>query len=213
VLILEADASGAWHTVAVIGNLVIWAMFALELGVILFAARRKGAALRAHWLDVAIVGLTGPWFGAFLSSLRFMRLARLLRFLRATVIVSRAIQAERSLTSRSVFRLVALVTVFIVVVAGSAQAAFDAGSSTASGTASWSIVTVTTVGYGDLYPKTVAGRLIAIVVMFVGIGFLSVLTATFASYFVKTDSSDPEVLATLHRIEAELADLKARLPR
>jgi hypothetical protein len=57
----------------------------------------------------------------------------------------------------------------------------------------------------------VEGRLIGIVVMFVSIGFLTLLTATVASYFVKSDLSDPEVLATLQRIEAELADLKGRL--
>jgi len=46
---------------------------------------------------------------------------------------------------------------------------------------------VTTVGYGDLYPHTVAGRLVAMALMLVGIGFLGVLTATVASYFVKVD--------------------------
>jgi voltage-gated potassium channel len=43
------------------------------------------------------------------------------------------------------------------------------------------------VGYGDLHPTTVQGRIIAIVVMLFGIGFLSVLTAAIASRFVKTE--------------------------
>lgn len=66
--------------------------------------------------------------------------------------------------------------------------------------------------YGDLYPKDVEERLIGIVVMMLGVGFLAVLTATIASYFVKSDTASDEVLETLHRIEAEVADLKARLP-
>lgn len=74
----------------------------------------------------------------------------------------------------------------------------------------WAVVTVTTVGYGDLYPKDVEGRIIGIVLMFVGIGFLSVLTATVASRFIKTDTGSDEVLETLRRIEADVADLKAR---
>ena len=91
----------------------------------LVVATRKRAALRAHWLDVAIVVFTIPLFGRFLSSLRLLRLARLLRLLRVGVIVSRALQAERRLSSTQVFRVVALVTLFIVVVAGAAQATFD----------------------------------------------------------------------------------------
>ena len=46
-------------------------------------------------------------------------------------------------------------------------------------------MTVTTVGYGDLTPTSVGGRMIGILVMLVGIGFLSVLTATIASHFAE----------------------------
>jgi voltage-gated potassium channel len=65
--------------------------------------------------------------------------------------------------------------------------------------------------YGDLYPKDLEGRLIGIVVMFVGIGFLSVMTATLASYFVKTDSGNDEVLEALRRIETDVTELKTQL--
>jgi voltage-gated potassium channel len=49
----------------------------------------------------------------------------------------------------------------------------------------WSIVTMTTVGYGDKYPMTGVGRIISAVVMLVGIGFLGMFTATIASIFVE----------------------------
>jgi voltage-gated potassium channel len=49
----------------------------------------------------------------------------------------------------------------------------------------WSVVTITTVGYGDITPTTAGGRLIGIVLMFIGIGILSMLTATIASFFVE----------------------------
>lgn len=48
----------------------------------------------------------------------------------------------------------------------------------------WSIVTLTTVGYGDITPTSAPGRLIGILLMFCGIGILSMLTATIASYLV-----------------------------
>jgi hypothetical protein len=79
VLILEADASGAWKTASFVANWLIWAIFAVEFGLVMFVATRKGAALRAHWLDVAIVFLTIPLFGQLLSSLRLLRFARLLQ--------------------------------------------------------------------------------------------------------------------------------------
>jgi voltage-gated potassium channel len=77
----------------------------------------------------------------------------------------------------------------------------------------WAVVTVTTVGYGDIYPRTVGGRIVAMLLMLVGIGFISVLTATIASLFVKTDREDEHsvIAAALVRIEADLADVKARL--
>lgn len=49
----------------------------------------------------------------------------------------------------------------------------------------WSIVTLTTVGYGDITPSTMGGRIIGIVLMFLGIGVLSTFTATIASLFVE----------------------------
>jgi voltage-gated potassium channel len=212
VLILEADATGAWLTAAYVANWLIWGVFAVELAAVLIVATRKKAALRAHWLDVAIVLLTVPLFGELLASLRFVRLARLLRVLRAGVIIGRAVQAQRRLGSGAILRFVALVTVFIVVVAGAAQATVNAGEFDSVWDGIWwAVVTVTTVGYGDLYPETVHGRLIAMVVMLLGIGFLSVLTATVASQFVKTDTESDEVMETLRRIEADMADVKAQL--
>jgi hypothetical protein len=55
----------------------------------------------------------------------------------------------------------------------------------------WAIVTMTTVGYGDIRPETNAGRVIGIVVMLFGIGFLAVLTAAIAQRFIATPATRP----------------------
>ena len=73
-------------------------------------------------------------------------------------------------------------------------------------------MTATTVGYGDLYPKTAEGRIIGIFVMAMGIAFVSLLTAALAARFVRTDNSEMNDLRdALARIEADLAEIKAGL--
>jgi voltage-gated potassium channel len=212
VLVVQADVeTGPWATAAELANWAIWAIFVVEFVSITLKAERKKAALRAHWLDAILVIVTVPTYGAFLSSLRLIRLARLVR---AGVIVARALKGERSLTSATTFRFVALITVLMVVVAGSAQATFDSHDFPSVWDGFWwAIVTVTTVGYGDLYPTTVVGRLIGVFVMLVGVGFVSVLTATIVSQFVETDTSSAEVLATLRQIENDLNELKQQVAR
>lgn len=163
-----------------------------------------------------IVVVTSPVFGAFLSSLRLLRLARLLRLMRLGAIFTRLVQRERAMTSGTAFRLAALLTLLVIVIAGAVQTLLDHSEvhSTWDGIW-WAVQTVTTVGYGDIQVKSVDGRIVAMVVMVFGIGFLSVLTATVASRFVKTERGEEtdEILAALARLEAELADLKQHVIR
>jgi voltage-gated potassium channel len=215
VLIIQHDAtSSGWLMFAQIANWVIWVVFAAEFAFVLTVATRKRAALRAHWLDLAIVIVSLPAYGRVLSSLRLVRLARLMRLARAGVIIGRSLQAERRLTSTNVFRFAALGTVFLTVLAGAVESTVDTGDFKSFWDGVWwAAVTVTTVGYGDIYPTSVTGRIIAIIVMLVGVGFLAILTATIASYFVKTDRGEEHATITqaLARIEADLAAVKARL--
>jgi voltage-gated potassium channel len=84
----------------------------------------------------------------------------------------------------------------------------------------WAVQTVTTVGYGDHVPTSVAGKLVAALVMLVGIGFLTVITAAITSTFVSrsrreqapsgptapTGEQLKQIAARLERIEAALTD-------
>ena len=75
----------------------------------------------------------------------------------------------------------------------------------------WAVQTVTTVGYGDNVPGSVAGRLVAVVVMLFGIGFLTVITAAITSTFVAR--SRPERTTAAPAIAEQLRALDERLER
>jgi len=68
----------------------------------------------------------------------------------------------------------------------------------------WAVTTVTTVGYGDITPRTTDGRLIAIVVMLVGIGFIAILTAGAAERFIRSQGDIQREQAMIEREQEEL---------
>jgi voltage-gated potassium channel len=79
------------------------------------------------------------------------------------------------------------VTVAMTVLGGTAMWLLDHNEFPHLGTALWwSIQTVTTVGYGDVVPRDVLGRVIAAAVMITGIAFITIVTATIASTFVES---------------------------
>ncbi len=65
----------------------------------------------------------------------------------------------------------------------------------------WAIVTFSTTGYGDMVPITIAGRLIAVITIFVGIAAMSVLSGTFASVFVDQNTRARRGLVELTRLQ------------
>ncbi len=110
-----------------------------------------------------------------------MRVFRVFRLLRLIAIVRYA----RRLFTLNGLRYGALVAL-VTVLAGGAAFAYAEGVSTWDGVW-WAMTTVTTVGYGDIPPKTDLGRALAILVMLVGIGFLSLLIGSVSERFVRVD--------------------------
>jgi voltage-gated potassium channel len=210
VVVEESPAPAALRSAAAAANWVIWAGFAVELLVLVGVAPRKREMLRAHWLELAIVLVTPPFLPR-VGFLRAARIVRVLRLLRLGVFGMRAVRAERVLTSREGFRYIALLTAVLVVVAGASVSLVDSHDVPNLWTGIWwAIVTITTVGYGDVQIKTVAGQIVAMALMIVGIGFISVLTATIASSFIARGDEHQELVETLRSIERRLAALEER---
>jgi voltage-gated potassium channel len=77
----------------------------------------------------------------------------------------------------------------------------------------WAVQTVTTVGYGDHVPTSVAGKLVAALVMLVGIGFLTVITAAITSTFVSRSRREQAPSGPTAPTEEQLRQIAARLER
>jgi voltage-gated potassium channel len=219
VLIQDSGLHTPWGFVADALNAVVWLAFGVELALILLHAHDRRAALRAHWQDVAVFVVIFPPWALFFAALgpgwlRGWRLARL------WVIAARVFRAERLLTSRRNLPYVAALTLLLVTVTGIAVHETDPGRFPNPWRGLWfAIVTVTTVGYGDTFPTSPMGRVVAAFLMIVGIGFLGLATAAIAGHFVNQDADDKHrestdnqelILAELRRLHERLDRLEAR---
>lgn len=186
-LVVEATSTGTVAAAAVWANWTIWACFAVDLVVRTSSARgSRWRYLVRHWYDVVIVAVTVV---PYLMPVRALRSVRVLRLLRASRVATYGLRIWH--TAADIWTgLVArwLLVAMPAVVAAGATGVWIAESGTNSTLASygdalwWAIVTVTTVGYGDISPITAWGRIVATALMIIGIGLFGVVTANIAAY-------------------------------
>ena len=177
------------------------------------------------WLDllgsIPSLGLltnVGKFAGLFrLARLsRFARIARLLRGENKKALVKDVLENR----SRYALFITILLTILVLTVASTLVLQFESQSPDANistgGDALWyAIVTITTVGYGDRYPVTLAGRVTATFIMFMGVGIIGALASILASLLVGGSSSAEEEEAPASTpaptVEQELALVRNEL--
>jgi len=165
---------------------VLTAVFFIEFTTRIGASYDRRRYFRGHWID--LVALVPPARG-----LRVLRLLRLLRLIRAFAGMYRALAATRDLAQHKGLAVLITAWAGVMVICSLAMYAAENGVNEAVSSPFdamwWGIVTLTTVGYGDVVPKTPEGRLAATVLMLLGIGAFSAITAIGTSFLLRSAST------------------------
>ena len=179
-------------------DIFIWAVFAADFFLKFAITPNRWRYLKRHWLEALVVLIP------FIRPLRIVRLI---------VFGARAIKATRRRLVNVNFLLV--YAIGIVVIAATIVTVVEQGHDSIDSFTDalwWSVVTATTVGYGDMTPVTPVGRGMAVLLMLVGIGLFGGLTANFASTLFRTDdnveANTEQLLDQMRNLREEIVALR-----
>lgn len=197
---------GPTRTVIGYGDTVLCGLFFLDFLYCLKTAPNKRRYLMSWgWIDlISSIPTVGVLRVGRLA--RVARLLRLIRMARVGLTLGNVILSRRAESAIMASALVCLLTVILSSVAILEVERGAGGNIASAGDALWwTVTTITTVGYGDTYPVTQAGRVVAGVVMAAGIGLFGTLSGLIAAWFIapaKRDSELAEIKALLQGLGA-----------
>lgn len=194
-------------------NTAVWLFFVLEFAVLMSFVKDRWRYLSQNWLLIVIVV-----FGAALLSdnIYLYRFTQVLRPILAVVILSPAISLLMAFFYDGKLRTTLMAAAVIVVIFGLLVDGVDPNIKSAWDGIWWAIVTVSTVGYGDVVPTSALGRLIAVGLIILGLGIFVVITANFLAIVLrkevkgvkKEEIQVEKILKEVGRIREELAEIK-----
>ncbi|MDI6785731.1 MAG: ion transporter [bacterium] len=164
----------------------------------LYTSKSKKLYLKYHWIDFisSIPLIQSVQILRFGRLLRLVRLLRLLRLAIAFALLIRTIRQLSTVFVKKTFVYITAITLSILSFGTIAMFILEKGINENINTLFdafwWSVVTLTTVGYGDIYPISCLGRVLGIFMMLAGIGLFGTLTATIASLFFKESIEEEE---------------------
>jgi voltage-gated potassium channel len=213
ILVLSSEVNGSPSTVLLGVLFALWVIMLVEYVVRLVVTPDRRDYLKRRWVEPATV-VVPPLQGWRIVGMEKMSL--LMR--------EGELRVEAILKHHSLFRVLIAATGTLILGAWLVllfeENAKGSNIHNYPDALWWAIVTVTTVGYGDRFPVTEGGRVVAVILMLVGIGLIGVLTATVASVFIKehTDANKDEIKKghadlgeRLSVISDRLADVERRL--
>lgn len=190
----------------------IWGVFVVEYLVRLGRASRRRRFVADNLPDlIAVLPLD------FLRVARVLRLVRFLRVLRGMEVLWRVSATGRGILRTNGVAYALVIALSLVLLGGAVIRSVEPAIGSYGDGVWWGLVTMTTVGYGDIAPKSTAGRVTATVLMLVGIGVLGLVTASMATYFLghrrSKDSSVRHVQDQLAWWDEMTPDERVRLAR
>ena len=175
----------------------------------LLTAKSKRAYLKWGWIDLlSSIPMVDPFrWGRFARVFRIFRMLRAVRSARAISVPILRYRGEATIA------VVGLMTVILMTVSSIAVLDFErevnGNIQSAEDALWWSFATITTVGYGDRYPVSTGGRVVAAVLMVAGVGLFGTVSGLFASVFMHPGQESEEV--SLSEIQRKLVELNAKL--
>lgn len=177
----------------------IYLLFVADLAVRIGRAEDNRKFFKQNFWDIVAVlplhGVLPLWGGKLDTVMSVINLVRIIAFL------SRPLRKAQRFYNTNGFKYVVFAT-FMTIITGGVLIHYAEGMDFDDGIW-WAFVTATTVGYGDISPNTFYGRMIAMVLMLVGIGLIGSLTSTLTSFFM-TRQSKKSSEAVLNTVKKEL---------
>jgi voltage-gated potassium channel len=182
-------------------NVAVFIAFAISYVVEIFLSESRVKYAKSEWLSLLIVIAQ---LLALLPAMGFFGVLRGARALRVIVTLLRVVgigvasrtKGREVLKKRAASMAFGLAGFTLVTSAVAFTLAEDVGESgrirSFFDALWWSAATITTVGYGDIYPVTAAGRIIAVFTMVVGVSTLAVVTARIAQFLIQDDSENEQ---------------------
>jgi voltage-gated potassium channel len=170
-------------------DLFVWGLFVVDYIIRLWISENKWTFIKSNPLDlIAIIPLD-----QFFKAARIVRLFRVIRLI--AIFNRRKSLIDDFFRNYNIDKLLVFIIAVMFITAIPMKWIEDSFE-TYGDAFWWVIVTTTTVGYGDLYPETIIGRIIASFLMIVGVGILGIITGSVASFLTRRGNNEelPEEL-------------------
>ena len=180
--VLDPHLDSHLATTLQVASWTVWTAFAIDFAMRIYLAERRWVYTVRHWYDVALIALP------MLRPLRLLRLLALARIMNRTATSSLVGRVTTYVIGTAVMATVLAAIAMLDV----EQDADGANITTFGDSLWWAAVTTATVGYGDRYPVTTEGRLIAVALMLVGIATVGSVIASVTAWLVAQVEADKQ---------------------